>query len=118
MGQDLNEDSMIDWKKSSLENIHWIKQKCLLFCTSTFFTGFINVSIIFNTICLGLDKYPSDPDLNSLLENINYMLFCIFFIELVVKIIGFGPKIFVKDGYNIFDAIVVSLSIIDIFMHL
>ena len=46
------------------------------------------------------------------------MFFGIFFIELSVKIMGFGPKLFVKDGYNIFDAIVVSLSIIDIFMNL
>lgn len=108
----------MEWKDASVENLHWIQTKCLALCTSSFFLGFINVSIIFNTICLGLDKYPTDANLVSLLENINYMFFGIFFIELSVKIMGFGPKTFVKDGYNNFDAIVVSLSIIDIFMNL
>lgn len=35
-------------------------------------------------------------------------------IEMVVKLIGLGPKRYVSDSYNIFDAIVVTISIIDV----
>jgi Ion transport protein len=55
---------------------------------------------------------------------INIVFFGIFFSEMLTKIIGMGPVNYVKDTYNIFDAIIgkniihlnyiVSLSIIDV----
>lgn len=42
------------------------------------------------------------------------MFFSLFFFEMVIKIIGMGPKQYVRDYYNIFDALVVTLSIIDV----
>lgn len=33
---------------------------------------------------------------------------------MVIKIIGMGPKVYVADAYNIFDAFIVTLSIIDV----
>lgn len=78
----------------------------LNFSSSWTFTAFINFAIILNTICLGLDKYPSDDVLNQKLEKFNYAFFAIFLIELVIKVIGFGPKVFLRDNYNIFDTVV------------
>jgi hypothetical protein len=38
----------------------------------------------------------------------------IFFLEMLIKVIGLGPKTYIKDAYNIFDALIVTLSIIDV----
>ena len=38
-------------------------------------------------------------------------------IEMLIKIIGLGPMAYVRDRYNVFDAIVVSLSVIDVILN-
>ena len=76
------------------------------------FQWLITVSIVVNTICLALDKYPADEDLSKKLDAANIFFFCIFMIEFLVKIIGMGPKIYVKDQFNIFDAVVGKIIIV------
>lgn len=34
-----------------------------------------------------------------------------FLAELIIKVIGFGPKLYVKDRFNIFDAFITILTI-------
>lgn len=45
---------------------------------------------------------------------LNIVFFVIFFLEMIIKILGMGPRLFIKDQYNIFDALIVTLSIIDV----
>jgi hypothetical protein len=86
----------------------------LAICTSFTFMLFINLCIILNTVVLGLDYYPTDEALSSILDSLNIVFFIIFFLEMVIKIIGLGPSLFILDHYNIFDALIVTLSIIDV----
>jgi len=51
------------------------------------------------------------------LRNFNYVFFSIFALELILKLIGFGCKDFVKDRFNIFDAFVVLISFIEIILE-
>lgn len=52
--------------------------------------------------------------MQKVLDVINIVFFTLFFLEMIIKIIGMGPRIYIKDSYNIFDAIIVCLSIIDV----
>lgn len=79
-----------------------------------YFNTFITGAIIGNTICLALDKYPPDLEESNLLDIFNLLFFAIFFAEMLIKIAGMGPKIYVQDPFNNFDAVIVSLSIIDV----
>lgn len=36
-----------------------------------------------------------------------------FLLEMIVKLIGLGPNNYIKDRYNLFDAIIVIISLID-----
>ena len=36
--------------------------------------------------------------------------------EMIIKIIGMGPKDYIRDKFNIFDAIIVILSVIDVIL--
>ena len=82
------------------------------------FQLFIFIVIGLNTISLSLDIYSSkDGEVKiKSLEYFNFIFFSIFTIELIVKIIGFGWKEFVKDKFNIFDAFIVLISFIEIIL--
>lgn len=67
-----------------------------------------------NTVVLGLDSYPINFELQAQLDIVNIFFFLLFFIEMLIKIGGLGPKRYIQDHYNIFDAFIVSLSIIDV----
>ena len=42
------------------------------------------------------------------------MFFGIFFVEMLIKNFGMGPRLYIKDPFNVFDAIIVMVSIIDV----
>lgn len=86
----------------------------LAICSSFIFMFFINICIVSNTVVLGLDYYPVDENLSQVLDMLNIVFFVIFFLEMIIKILGMGPRLFIKDQYNIFDALIVTLSIIDV----
>jgi Ion transport protein len=88
-----------------------LSRKCfqwalLTFCENKFFTFVINISIIMNTLCLGLDSYPTDIQLQAKLDLVNIAFFSLFFFEMLVKIGGMGPRKYLKDSYNVFDAMI------------
>jgi len=72
------------------------------------------LSIIFNTIVLSLDEYPISPARQWIIENFNYFFFIIFCLELILKLVGLGIKGYLKDKFNIFDLLIIILSIIEL----
>lgn len=51
-------------------------------------------------------RYPVDSDISQATNYINYVFTCYFALEMIVKVVGLGPKGYVRDRMNIFDAIV------------
>lgn len=74
----------------------------------------ISSVIIVNTTLLALDKYPENTSLMKSVELINLILSVVFFLEMIIKLIGLGIKGYFCDKYNIFDGIIVILTAIDI----
>ena len=79
-----------------------------------YFNLLITGAIIANTVCLGLDGYPTNLELQNILDIVNVVFTSLFFFELVVKLVGLGPNSYIRDSYNIFDTIIVTLSIVDV----
>jgi hypothetical protein len=67
--------------------------------------------IVLNTIILALDKYPIDPEEDATFTKINTFLTWMFLGEMVMKLIGLGVATYVKDRFNIFDALIVILTV-------
>ena len=61
-----------------------------------------------------MDKYPPDTNLQRILDFMNIVFFGIFAVEMIIKLIGLGIKGYLKDSFNIFDGIIIILSIADI----
>ncbi len=67
--------------------------------------------IIINTIVLALDSYPIDLQKDIIYNRINTALTWLFFSEMTIKMTALGPKAYARDRYNIFDAVVVVLTV-------
>ncbi|DBA00730.1 TPA: hypothetical protein N0F65_001201 [Lagenidium giganteum] len=70
--------------------------------------------ILLNTIILSLDQYPRDYELEVIVEYINFGLVIAFLVETLLKLIGLGFFGWATDKNNIFDGVVVLLSVVDI----
>lgn len=44
----------------------------------------------------------------------NMIFFAVFLIEMLVKLIGYGPRNYIRDNFNKFDMIVILFSCVDI----
>merc|ERR1719225_2200617 len=55
-----------------------------------------------------------DPTMTSTLKNGNYFFSAAFAVEAVMKLMAMSPKFYFKEGWNIFDFIIVSLSLLEL----
>ena len=78
------------------------------------FENFIAIVIVLNTVLLALDSYPPDPSLMEKAEKANLAFSLVFLLEMIIKLIGFGFKGYLKDSMNLFHTFIVLSSIIDI----
>lgn len=70
--------------------------------------------VLINTVILSLDKYPVNTELVKVVDIINFSLTIAYFIEMLLKVVGLGQRVWARDRYNLFDALIVILSIIDV----
>ena len=77
------------------------------------FNLFITMLIIANTGVLALDSYPRDLDREKTASILNDTFSWCFFAEMIIKIIGLGFREYARDTFNIFDALLVIVSLID-----
>jgi hypothetical protein len=73
---------------------------------SELFEAFILGIILMNTICLALTWYGQDEKWAYSFKIINYCFLTIFTLEAILKLYAFKKRFF-RDGWNIFDLVVV-----------
>ena len=77
--------------------------------------NFIIYLLIFgSSLSLAMYTYDQTQAERDIIEVFDYGFTCIFFLEFVCKLCGLGPSIYIKDLFNILDALIVLLSIVDI----
>ena len=81
--------------------------------TSVSFNFFIFLLIIGNTITLAAYTYDQSDLQTDVLEVFNEFFTWTFLLEMILKIIGLGFHNYRKDNYNLFDAVIVIISLID-----
>ncbi|RMX45224.1 hypothetical protein pdam_00020953 [Pocillopora damicornis] len=67
--------------------------------------------ILLNTIVLALYHYGIEKSFENVLDLCNMVFTIIFVVEMIWKLIAFGPLTYVKSRWNIFDAIIVIASV-------
>jgi hypothetical protein len=85
--------------------------------TSLGFELAITFLIILNTISLAVEFAHMPDSLKDVLSIVNYVFAGVFLIEMILKLIGLGVCVYLRDNFNIFDAIVVVLSFVEIVLE-
>ncbi|XP_042204466.1 sodium channel protein para-like isoform X2 [Homarus americanus] len=75
---------------------------------------FITLCIVINTLFMALDHYGMKDGFANFLQMGNYFFTATFSIECFLKIIAMNPKYYLQEGWNIFDFIIVFLSLLEL----
>ena len=74
----------------------------------------IYLLIFCSSLTLALYTYDQTQTERDIIEGLDYIYTLAFVVEFVCKMIGLGPYLYVKDAFNIMDALIVLISIADI----
>ena len=84
------------------------------FVLSNYFEIFIILCVVGNTAILATNGLVHDEKTLDDIEKANFVFTIIFIVEMLIKILALGLVGYVKDTINIFDGIIVIISIIEI----
>jgi len=80
---------------------------------SDLFGGFIIFLIIMNTLVLALDRHPIGEWESEFLNLLNEIFSWFFLLEMIIKLLGLGPKAYFIQPFNQFDFLIVMVSTIE-----
>ncbi|XP_056610320.1 sodium channel, voltage-gated, type I-like, alpha [Triplophysa dalaica] len=94
----------------------WLKIKNIVHTVvmDPFADLFITICIVINTVFMAMEFYPMDNSFSNLLSTGNQVFIVIFTAEMILKIIALDPYMYFQEGWNIFDSIIVSLSLLEV----
>mmetsp|Transcript_34799 Transcript_34799/g.53437 ORF Transcript_34799/g.53437 Transcript_34799/m.53437 type:complete len:298 (+) Transcript_34799:1634-2527(+) len=78
------------------------------------FNNFVIMLILLNTVFLALEHYDMPGWLQDSSEVANFIFTIVFALEMVLKLIGLGIIKYLSDGFNIFDGIIVIISMVEL----
>ncbi|XP_062972515.1 sodium channel protein type 2 subunit alpha-like isoform X5 [Elgaria multicarinata webbii] len=74
----------------------------------------ITICIVLNTVFMAMEHHPIEKSFSEVLKNGNLVFTGIFTAEMFLKIIAMDPYYYFQEGWNIFDSIIVSLSLMEL----
>ncbi|KAH1185108.1 hypothetical protein KIL84_013049, partial [Mauremys mutica] len=96
----------------------WLKVKHIvsLIVMDPFVDLAITICIVLNTLFMAMEYYPMTEHFHNVLSVGNQVFTGIFTAEMVLKLIAMDPYYYFQVGWNIFDAFIVSLSLLELFL--
>uniref|UniRef100_A0AAY4EVN6 Sodium channel protein n=1 Tax=Denticeps clupeoides TaxID=299321 RepID=A0AAY4EVN6_9TELE len=94
----------------------WLKIKdgVKLMVMDPFLDLAITICIVLNTLFMALEHYPMTDEFDRMLSVGNLVFTGIFTAEMVFKLIALDPYFYFQQGWNIFDGIIVCLSLMEL----
>ncbi|XP_049342220.1 voltage-dependent L-type calcium channel subunit alpha-1D isoform X3 [Astyanax mexicanus] len=74
------------------------------------------VLIILNTLCLAIQHHGQSHLFNYAMDILNMVFTGVFTVEMILKLVAFKPRGYFGDAWNVFDALVVIGSVVDIIL--
>ncbi|XP_005858714.1 PREDICTED: sodium channel protein type 4 subunit alpha [Myotis brandtii] len=74
----------------------------------------ITICIVLNTLFMAMEHYPMTEEFDHVLSVGNLVFTGIFTAEMVLKLIALDPYEYFQQGWNIFDSIIVTLSLVEL----
>ncbi|XP_053412030.1 voltage-dependent T-type calcium channel subunit alpha-1H isoform X2 [Nycticebus coucang] len=94
----------------------WATFSCKLhrIVDSKYFNRGIMVAILINTLSMGIEHHEQPDELTNALEISNIVFTSMFALEMLLKLLACGPLGYIRNPYNIFDGIIVVISVWEI----
>jgi len=83
---------------------------------SQFFARFVTCIVIFNTAILCSDHYPSTDSFDQNVSAANFTCTLFFLLDMALKIAALGIREYCNCNFNLFDGLIVILSILELCM--
>ncbi|KAM7381330.1 hypothetical protein PAMA_012268 [Pampus argenteus] len=94
----------------------WVvfKKSVLFVVMDPFVDLAITICIVLNTLFMAMEHYPMTPEFDYMLSVGNLVFTGIFTAEMFFKLIAMDPYYYFQVGWNIFDSIIVTLSLVEL----
>ncbi|XP_042364235.1 voltage-dependent T-type calcium channel subunit alpha-1G [Plectropomus leopardus] len=103
--------------KTAAKVVHFWRLVCDTFrkiVDSKYFGRGIMIAILINTLSMGIEYHEQPDELTNALEISNIVFTSLFSLEMLLKVLVYGPFGYIKNPYNIFDGIIVVISVWEI----
>uniref|UniRef100_A0A3Q0SF70 Calcium voltage-gated channel subunit alpha1 Ib n=1 Tax=Amphilophus citrinellus TaxID=61819 RepID=A0A3Q0SF70_AMPCI len=101
-------------KKRCKELWYDIRMKLWGIVESKYFNRGIMIAILINTISMGIEHHEQPEELTNVLEICNIVFTSMFSLEMILKLTAFGSFSYLRNPYNVFDGIIVIISVCEI----
>ncbi|XP_077160196.1 sodium channel protein type 5 subunit alpha-like isoform X4 [Paroedura picta] len=110
------------WNRFAMKFLNWdccplwllVKQKVKFVIMDPFSDLTITLCIVLNTLFMAMDHYKMTKDFEEILNIGNLVFTGIFTAEMIFKVIALDPYYYFQQGWNIFDSIIVTLSLMEL----
>uniref|UniRef100_A0A8D3BYD8 Sodium channel protein n=1 Tax=Scophthalmus maximus TaxID=52904 RepID=A0A8D3BYD8_SCOMX len=92
----------------------WLKKRLYTFVMDPFVDLGITICIVLNTVFMAMEHYPMTDEFEELLSIGNLVFTGIFTAEMVLKLLAMDPYYYFQVGWNIFDSIIVTMSLVEL----
>ncbi|XP_023189639.1 voltage-dependent T-type calcium channel subunit alpha-1I-like [Xiphophorus maculatus] len=101
-------------KKQCKELWQDTRKKLWSIVESKYFNRGIMMAILINTISMGIEHHEQPEQLTNVLEICNIVFTSMFSMEMILKLTAFGSFNYLRNPYNVFDGIIVIISVCEI----
>lgn len=92
----------------------FLQEPCYAISISPSFESFFTSLVLANVIMMGCSYNDMTVQYSENLDLANTIFVAFFVIEALIKMVGFGFREFMNDGFNVFDFVIITISVIDI----
>ena len=111
----LNKTTIFLWKRGCRGSFQrFFHPFSLISSDKRYFENFMTICVVLNTVVLAINHYQIDQESLNMLDNCNLAFTVVFAIEMCVKILGMGVIGYFRVKMNVFDCIIVVLSILEL----
>ncbi|EDV27710.1 uncharacterized protein TRIADDRAFT_21513, partial [Trichoplax adhaerens] len=96
------------------QRIRRLRVRCCIFTKSQKFSLIVLFAILANTIVMAIEHHNQPTYQIQALEVCNIIFTIFFTLEMVFKLFALGLLHYAKDSFNVFDAIIVIVSLVEI----
>ncbi|XP_072167756.1 voltage-dependent T-type calcium channel subunit alpha-1H-like [Diadema setosum] len=111
---DAESKSELKVRRRSFGILGQITSKVQEIVESKYFMRGILVCILVNTLSMGIEFHGQPEELTEAIEISNLIFTSLFALEMLLKLIAYGPIGYVSNGFNVFDGLIVIVSVVEV----